>query len=208
MTGGMDGGGYEMQVSRQADVIESQIQILLSRALGAVAVDVGGLRLVPVPGHHFLDEISEVRIADSVTVDSLTLTFNASGVVARTPKSQATAPYGAAAELDGISVTVAERPQFVGVSFSVISKESAIDRVIGSLQPFARPKTDILDLSYTGSDPYEAKRIANAVAEGSRAHNATSAQQISAAGARFLKASFGRPTRCSLELRGLQRLSQ
>lgn len=187
MTGGMDGGGYDMQVSRQADVIESQIQILQSRTLGAVAVDLKGLRLVPVAGSLFPDEISEARLADSVSVDSLALAFGPTTVTARTSRSQDTASYGTPAELDGISITVAKRPEVSGVAFEVVTKEDAIARVTGSLQPFARPKTDILDLVYTGSNPHEVKRIANAVAEAAQAHNAASAQQVSRRRRAFLE---------------------
>ncbi|MEJ7760025.1 MAG: polysaccharide biosynthesis tyrosine autokinase [Gemmatimonadaceae bacterium] len=177
MTGGMDGGGMDMQVSRQSDILESQIQILQSRAVGAAAVDLKGLRLVPVTGSMFPDEISEAKVADTVSVDSLALVYGALMVTARTPRSQVTASYGAPAELDGISITVAKPPPVSASTFEIISRENAIGRVIGSLEPYARPKTDILDLAYTGSDPYEVRRIANAVAEASQAHDAAGAQQ-------------------------------
>ncbi|MBA3340355.1 MAG: polysaccharide biosynthesis tyrosine autokinase [Gemmatimonadaceae bacterium] len=177
MTG--EGGQYDPTISRGSDVLESQVQVLRSRAVAAVAVDLKGLRLIPAPGYRFVMEIGAIRVSDSVTADSVILQFGHTTFTVQTPDNQGTAPYGSAAEVDGISITVAKPPTIARTVFRVASREEAIGHALGGFSAVSRAKTDILDLVYTGGEPWEVTRIANAMAEAFQVYDASNAQQLS-----------------------------
>lgn len=180
MTGQMDPStGYNAQFSRFTDALESQIQVIQSRAVGAAAVDLKGLRLIPVTGQPYVDEISLIKVADSAIADSVSLTFGPTQFTLASARGRASAPYGQPAELEGVSIAVARRPSIPATAFRVVSREAAIDHALGGLVASVRDKTDIIDLSYTGSEPHEVKRVVNAIAEGFQIQNASSAQQQS-----------------------------
>jgi len=101
-----------------------------------------------------------------------------------------TSPYGAPNELDGIHLLVSKKPTVPTAEFDIVPKEAAIGHALGGFSPAQRGKTDILDLSYIGSDPYEAKRLANAMAEAFQAQNASNAQQLSKRRRVFLEAQL------------------
>lgn len=188
VAGGMAGNSNnDMRFSGQADPIESQIQVLLSRAVASVAVDIKGIRLMPAEGHRWVDEITAVRVSDSTTADALTLTYTPAGVSIRSRSGTVSAPYGFPVSIDGVTLSVAKQPS-IGMSlFNVVPRESAIGHALGGFQPISRSRTDILDLMYTGAEPYETKRIANAMAEAFQVHNASSAQQLSRRRMTFLQ---------------------
>ncbi|MEO5580593.1 MAG: polysaccharide biosynthesis tyrosine autokinase [Gemmatimonadaceae bacterium] len=185
MTG--EGGGQNTGFSMQTDVLESQLQVLRSRAVAAVAVDLKGLRLIPRAGYPYLPEISAIQVSDSTEVDSVELTFTPSGTTLRTPGNSVTVPYGVAAEADGVSITVTKAPSVGRTVFNVVSRETATQHALGGLNPYLRPKTDIIDLAYTGSEPNEVARLANAMAEAFQVQNASNAQQLSKRRRTFLE---------------------
>jgi tyrosine-protein kinase Etk/Wzc len=179
--GAQTGFGY------QSDPIESQIQVLMSGAVASVAVDLKGLRLVPAPGFRWFDEIKDVQVSDSATTNSLKLQFLSQGFMMITDAKQASADYGLPAELDGVRVTIERRPQADSARFDVLPRDAAIGNVQGGFQASSRPQTDILDLSYTGDERWESKRIANAMADAFKVHNAKSAKEMSARRREFLE---------------------
>lgn len=156
----------------QSDPIESQIQVLQSGAVADVAVDLKGLRLIPVPGTAWIDEISAVDVSDSATASVISMRFDRSGFAAASDRSQRQAPYGQALELDGVVVRVDRRPPVDTAVFRVVSREAAIANASKGFSVTLRPRTDILDLSYTGSEPWHVKRMTNAMAEAFKVHNA------------------------------------
>ena len=179
---GQPGFGY------QSDPIESQIQVLMSGAVAAVAVDLKGLRLVPAQGFAWVDEIKDVAVSDSATASSIKLKFQTNDFTISSGNKQAPALYGVPAELDGVRLTVAKRPAYTdSVQFDVLSRDGAIGYVSGGFQASSRPRTDILDLTYTGNERWEAMRIANAMAEAFKIHNASSAKDLSARRRQFLE---------------------
>ncbi|MDQ3244153.1 MAG: hypothetical protein M3Q09_10530, partial [Gemmatimonadota bacterium] len=188
IAGGMAGsGGTESQFSGMSDPIESQIQVLMSRAVASVAVDLKGLRLIPAEGQAFVEEVTDIKVADSATATSIALSFSQAGYTIRSGDRTVSAIYGVPAAIDGVSLTVSKQPATASTVFDVVSKESAVGHALGGFSPSSRSKTDILDLSYTGSEPWEAKRIANAMAEAFQVQNAQNAQQISRRRRRFLE---------------------
>jgi tyrosine-protein kinase Etk/Wzc len=171
----------------QSDPIESQIQVLMSGAVAAVAVDTKGLRLIPAQGFGWVDEIKDVHVSDSATASTIKLKFGSNSFTITSGAKQAPAVYGLPAELDGVRLTVASKPYVDSAQFNVLSRDAAIGYVQGGFQASSRPRTDILDLSYTGAERWEAKRIANAMAEAFKIHNASSAKDLSARRRQFLE---------------------
>jgi len=168
-----------MPVGRETDPLASQIQLLMSRAVAAQAVDLKGLRLRPLAGDSFPAEIDSVKVAPKATADSVKLIFGAESVVATSGSSQAEAPYGMPVSIDGVTLTVEKRPPTEQFSFKVIPPESAAGEAVGGLQAQPRQKTDIVDMDYVGPDPFQAQRMVNAMAEGFVAYSTQSAQQQS-----------------------------
>ncbi|HVF38381.1 MAG TPA: polysaccharide biosynthesis tyrosine autokinase [Gemmatimonadaceae bacterium] len=187
ITGGMGVTGTETQFSGMSDPIESQIQVLMSRAVASVAVDLKGLRLIPAEGNPFVDEIVDIKVADDAAANTLAISFSPVGYTIHSGPRSVTAVYGVPAAIDGVSLMVSKQPSVPSVTFNVVPKEAAVGHALGGFSPSSRPKTDILDLSYTGSEPWEAKRIANAMAEAFQLQNASSAQQLSRRRRAFLE---------------------
>jgi capsular exopolysaccharide synthesis family protein len=177
-------------VGRETDILQSQIQILNSQAVGAEAADLEGLRLQPTTTSDFVDELTAIRVADDSNVDSLTLSFGPTSVVASTRRGQTTAAYGQPLQIEGVSLIVASKPNVPSATFTVISRDAAASEALGGFSANPRPKTDIIDLSYVGFAPHQARRLANAMAKAFQAHNAATSQLESKRRRVFLEAQL------------------
>lgn len=163
-------------IGRETDLLQSQIQILTSEAVANEAVAQSGLRLRPAPRMPFVDEMTNIAIADSATADSISISFGPTSVIATTRRTQASASYGQPLQIEGVSFTVTKRPP-VGVTvMQVVAKEDAAGEALGGFSATPRPKTDIIDLSYVGLEPHQARRMTNAMALSFQAHNAVTSQ--------------------------------
>lgn len=163
-------------IGRETDILQSQIQILNSQAVGAEAVDLEGLRLRPAAGSQFVDELAAIRVADNAPADSIRVDFGPTSVSASSSRSQATAAYGQPLQIDGVSFVVAQKPPVQTASFRIVSRDEATGEVLGGFSASPRSKTDIIDLSYVGGEPHQARRMTNAMAKAFQAHNAASSQ--------------------------------
>ena len=173
--------------SFQSDPLESQIQVLLSEAVATVAADLKGLRLTPSNSGPFLDEIVEAKVADTATATSIVFSFTDSVYAMRSAGRSVSALYGQPAEIDGVRVVIDKRPNVSTALYDIISRDAAIGMARGGFYPGARPKTDILDFSYTGPEPTQTKRMVNAMAEAFREYNASSAKEMSKRRRAFLE---------------------
>jgi len=190
LAGDNAGSAYEGLVGRETDVLQSQIQVLTSQSVAAEAVQQSGLRLVTAPRHPFVDELTHITVADSATADSIAVSFGPTSVSATTRSAQASAPYGLPLTIEGVTFTVSKAPGVSGTVLTVVSRPSAVARALGGLNPNPRPKTDVIDISYVGNEPHEARRIANAMAEAFQAHNASTSQDQSRRRRIFLEAQL------------------
>lgn len=163
-------------VGRETDVLQSQIQILSSEAVAAEATDLDGLRLRPAPKSQFVDELTDIRVPDSTAVDSISVSFGPASATAKTGTAEASAPYGQPLEIGGVSFTVAKRPPVGSTALRVVSRDAATGEALGGFSASPRPKTDIIDLSYVGLEPHQARRVTNAIAKAFQAHNAETSQ--------------------------------
>jgi polysaccharide biosynthesis transport protein len=166
-------------VGRETDILQSQIQILTSQAVGDEAVRTSGLRLSPVAKGPFVDEMTNITVTDSTAADSIAVQFGPTSVLATTSHTQASAAYGQPLEIEGVSFTVTKRPPVPSASFQIVSHDAAVGEALGGFLATPRPKTDIIDLSYVGYEPHQARRLTNAMALAFQAYNASTSQQES-----------------------------
>jgi succinoglycan biosynthesis transport protein ExoP len=191
MTGGAGGAGaYDEVLGRETDVLLSQIQVLTSRATVGEAVDSGGLRLAPVRGHALVSTLKDIRVAPEAPTDTMALTFEPNAVVIRSRSGAIRLAYGVPVVADGVHFVVASRPAIPQTRVMVLPRDAAIESIITSFRAAPRPKTDIIDLQFTSTDPEHAQRVVNSVARAFQIHNATGAQQQSRRRRIFLEAQM------------------
>lgn len=180
LTGAAGGGGaYDEVLGRETDVLLSQIQVLTSRATVGEAVDTGGLRLAPVSGNALVSTLKDIRVSPEAPTDTLALTFGVDAVVVRSRSGEIRRSYGEPVVADGVHFVVASRPAIPQTRIMVLPRDAAIESILTSFRAAPRPKTDIIDLQFTSTDPEHAQRVVNSVALAFQIHNATGAQQQS-----------------------------
>jgi succinoglycan biosynthesis transport protein ExoP len=181
LTGGGEANPYDQVLGREADVLLSEIQVLMSRQNVGRVVDAEGLRLVPaaVEQERFLSEISTVTIDDAAVGDTVTLFFNPSAVTMKVGGDTVSAPYGTPLSARGVYLTVMSRPPSQSATFHVISRNDAISGLLDAFKATPRPKTDVIDLQFVAGEPHYAQRVANAMARTFQLRNTERAQQTS-----------------------------
>src|SRR5258706_15778631 len=104
---------------------------MMSSAAVTNAVDERGRRRPPAARRMLIDEMTNIAVADSATVDSISLSFGPTSVIATTRRTQASASYGQPLQIEGVSFTVTKRPP-VGVTvMQVVAKEDAAAEALG-----------------------------------------------------------------------------
>lgn len=178
LTGSMT-SQYQGYVGRETDQLQSQIQILTSQTVASLAVNMSGLQLMPAGQRPFVDEVTDIQVAENAHVDSMVVSFGPTSVTATTGGAQVSAQYGQPLHIQGVSFTVSQKPPLASTVFTVVPKGVAIEHALGGFSANPRPKTDIIDLSYIGGEPHEARRVANAMALAFQAHNVSTSQKQS-----------------------------
>jgi tyrosine-protein kinase Etk/Wzc len=176
---GGEAGAYEGVLGREADVLLSQIQVLMSRQNVGRVVDAEGLRLAPVKDQLYLPEISGVTVEDGAPADTVRLAFAPAAVTMKAGGQLSTAPYGLPVAAGGIRLTVNSRPAVSSATFRVVSRNDAISALLDKFKATPRPKTDVIDLQFIADEPHYAQRVANAMARTFQTRNTEGAQQTS-----------------------------
>lgn len=179
MTGGASTDPNDEALGNDTDLLLSQIQVMSSRAVASDAVEASGLRLTTVPGQPILPWVTDVQVAPYAPSDSVYLIFNPSEVVLRFHGQEARAPYGQPVSVQGLTLTLSRRPAAPSAIFQVVPQSAAAASVRGGFSAQPRPKTNVVDLQFTSTNPEYAKRAVNAMAVTFQHHNAESARQAS-----------------------------
>ena len=177
LVGGIDVPATEL--GRLTDPLLSQIQVLQSRGVLVQVVDAEGLRLHPSYRNFSARLLTEVHVDSAAAVDTIRLEFDSTHVTARTASRAVRTPYAEPVILDGVRFVIAGRPKARDATWHVISREAAIDELLGELRVDPRPQTDIVDVSYTAHRPWVAQRVVNALVTTFQRVNAQSAQDQS-----------------------------
>jgi tyrosine-protein kinase Etk/Wzc len=180
MTGSAEGSAYEQVLGRETDVLLSQVQVLQSRRVAEAAVERAGLRLIPTKGSDYPEEVEQVSIADAARIDTLALTFGPTEASMTAKGQTSRAPYGQPMSAAGVTLVVSAAPDDIqSAKFTLVSKTIATNDLLNRFKAQPRPKTDIIDLLVTSTQPHYSQRVANAMALTFQENNTSNAQQAS-----------------------------
>lgn len=166
-------GGY-------TDPVLTQVQVIQSRAIAELVVDSLGLQLQSITPGFYLANFEDVRVAPNAVPATLRLHFTSKSVTVSGPRDTVTAAYGTPIEIASATFTIpGPQPGWQDASLAVLPREAAIDAVLGGISAKPRDMTSVIDISFTGNDPYVVQRVASAAALQYQAFNARTARQQS-----------------------------
>ncbi|HEX5831039.1 MAG TPA: hypothetical protein VFY16_08670, partial [Gemmatimonadaceae bacterium] len=153
-----------------------QIQLLLSRGVIGSVVDADGFQLQVLTPDFPREVLRGVTVDSGGAGDTLRLHFAADTVTARFAMGAAMAAYGQPLQAGGVRFTVDSAPDADEAVLVIRTRDEAIDLLLAGLTVESRPKTDIVDVSYTAGTPHLAVRTVNALAHAFRAVYVEAAQ--------------------------------
>jgi succinoglycan biosynthesis transport protein ExoP len=163
--------GWQM-VDYRFDPMIAEQRVITSAAVARRVAQAEGLRLrIAEPANVKRSEIfgDQPPAVDSLAgIGEYELRFGDADVVLRQNRRElARAPYGQPLSHGGLTFTVPQRPRDVSddrVTLEVVPLQVAAWDVQGGLGTTVQDKTDIIEISYTGTDPVTVARIANGTA--------------------------------------------
>jgi capsular exopolysaccharide synthesis family protein len=192
-TGGFDDYSTQAPLGRTTNLITSELEVLLGRAVLGEVVDREGLRLMIAPRARLSYElIDEVHIAPDAVSGALMIEFGPQKYVVRSETGEVSSPYRVPVELGGVRLTVRYAPRGGEAELWVLPRELAIDNVAGTLEVLPRGQTNAVSVRYTAADPVYAQKVVNAAVEVFKDVNARSARQQAARRREFLEAQLAR----------------
>jgi polysaccharide biosynthesis transport protein len=185
LTGGME--TPEPAASRTADPIMSLTQLVKSRSVLGAVVDSVGLQLLSRTPEFPMDQVSHVQIDPRAPSDSVLLEFTADQVTAHYGGREASGPYGQVLPLGPVRFAVTGKPEVPLAVLGVVSRESMIDWLLGTLLVTPRPETDLIDVSFVSSNPRQAQQIVNQTVQSFQRLDIQSAKEKSRRRREFLE---------------------
>ena len=179
MTGNSEASAYNEVLGRETDVMQSQIQVMTSRQVATDVVEREGFRLFPAEKQPYLLELTDIKVDSAAPGAMVRFRFSATGWSMRVGSETVTGPYGAPLSAAGLTVTATHKPADSVATYHISPRSAAVNYLRGNFAVSTRPKTDVIDISFTGADPRFAQRVVNAWAETFKDHNAEGAQQTS-----------------------------
>jgi tyrosine-protein kinase Etk/Wzc len=179
LSGSLGGEAVEPVGGWDTDSRLSQIQVLQSQAVARAVAEKEGLRLEVITRGLAEGLLRGVSVPAEAPRDTITLTFDDSQVTAHGSRGAVRAAYGSPLEVDGVRFAVSSRPTVERAELQVIPLGAAAGRVMGGLKGYLRPKTDVVDVSFTAGDPLVAQRVANAAVQAFQEHSIERGQQAS-----------------------------
>jgi capsular exopolysaccharide synthesis family protein len=183
------------------DPMQSEQELIKSQNVSERVVQKLGLRLQPAPS-------SRLRRSDVFAVhpavDSTARTGSYELLLDNTGYSLrfrggilGRAAYGDSLFAPGIRLFLAERPAGVPkvVPLSLVSSVSATESIRGGIATRVRPQTDIIEISYQGTDPSLVRDIANGIAEGYAEFSSESQRATARAKSQFIEGQLAEQER-------------
>ncbi|HEY5220185.1 MAG TPA: polysaccharide biosynthesis tyrosine autokinase [Gemmatimonadaceae bacterium] len=165
-------GGY-------TDPILTQVQVIKSRIIAEQVVDSLGLQLQSETPGFYMGFFRGVHVTPTAPPSTLTFHFSPSHFLIYTYRDSIIGDYGRTTSINGVSFQIEHYPGFATAVLGVISREAAVNQVLGGLDARPRDMTSVIDISYTSYDPYIARDVASAVAEVFKEQNTESAREQS-----------------------------
>jgi hypothetical protein len=192
----MTGAGDLSETNWQTDPVQSQAELLTTRATVEGAVDSGVLQLRPLAGAS-IKWLAAVDAKAVSVVDTLRLRFGAGSVTAAFHGKEVSVPYGRTAELNGLSFVVPASPPAADTARYVVMPRDEASAQLGRVKFNRRVDTDVVDFFLTGTDPEYVPRSLNALTLSLQALSRESDQSVAQQRRKFLDDSRARPTRFS-----------
>jgi polysaccharide biosynthesis transport protein len=176
--GGFDDYSTQSPLGRTTNLITSELEILVGRAVLGEVVDREGLRLMVGTGSDMPSQLlTDVRVHPNAPPARLQLAFAPRGYVIRGGGNEVGASYGTPVELADLRFTLTRPPRRAEAELFVISREEAIDYLAASLQVVPRGNTNAVSVRYISMDPHYARKVVNTAVEVFRDYSARSARQ-------------------------------
>jgi capsular exopolysaccharide synthesis family protein len=175
MTSGIEARVREPE--RYVNPLTSQVQLISSRSLIGEVVDSVGFRLRTEYRGFEPGLLAAVHIASDATADTLWLEFAEDKYSVRTQRAWRRGEYSQLFDLEGVRLVLDGQPSTEHATWPVVSRDRAVDRLLGKLQVSARNETNIVDVSFDHPDPVTAQRIVNTLVTRYQAFDANFAQQ-------------------------------
>jgi capsular exopolysaccharide synthesis family protein len=176
LAGGLVDGEEQGGVVQSANPVLSQVEVLRSRAIAGAVVDAMPALRVRTGGFD-VALLKDLHLAPDVHGDSLELRFGTGTVTVRRGSEEREIAYGTPVVMDGIGFSISTPPEGASGTLLVISRDAAASEVAGGLLVRPRELTDVIDITFTASDPERAQKVANGVAQVSQTANVQAAQQ-------------------------------
>jgi polysaccharide biosynthesis transport protein len=176
--GGFDDYSTQSPLGRTTNLLTSELEILLGRAVLGEVVDREALRLIVGPRSDIPSEfITDVQVPLDAPRARIQLVFAPSGYVARVGGEEVGASYGQPVELAGLRFTLGHAQHGGEAELFVVTREEAIENLASSLQVVPRGNTNAVSVRYTSPDPYYARKVVNTAVHVFRDYSARSARQ-------------------------------
>lgn len=180
-------GQYRGTTSNLEPLVSASVLELAGRGLAGDVVDREGLRLVDLNTSLPSPLVSAAKVTLPADAGGrVSLVFETDTVSATVGADSVRGPYGAPLILNGIAFTVEARPTIQRADLAVVTRDQAVDGIIGSVEARDRQGTDLVTVIFRSTNPRLAVRMVNAVVEEHRARSAAAARRLAQARREFI----------------------
>ncbi|HSJ65536.1 MAG TPA: polysaccharide biosynthesis tyrosine autokinase [Gemmatimonadaceae bacterium] len=179
------------------DPMQSAQEIIRSSRIAERAAERAGLRLTiaspPLLQRSVLFGDSVPRVDSAVTYGEYTVMLSETGYALRqNARVLDSARYGDPVDAGGVHFVIPRRPALdeTEVVLRAQSRTDAGRMVRGAVITRGRPQTNIIEISYTGTDPYTVMLVTNAVADAYREYASENRMQEAAGRAAIIERSL------------------
>ncbi|HEX6038646.1 GumC family protein, partial [Longimicrobium sp.] len=174
------------------DPLLSQLEIMRSRSVMSQAAGLEGLRLRSQTPEFPAALLTDVEVDSTAVPDTLVLRFSSGGFTARGAGASVQGRYGVPVQAGSVRFAVARNPGLEQATLRVLPREAAMGGLQRGITTSPRVQTDVVDVSFTASDPAVAQRSLRAVLTAFQATGARRAQQESRRRRIFLEEQLAR----------------
>lgn len=186
MSGGL--AAAPMPIARGgADPLLSQLQVLQSRTTAEAVVRNSGFRLRHASNGEPVAWAEVVSAFTDPAASSIQLAFEPDRVTVTTGNSAARGAYGDSIVLPGMVLRIRRpRSSIDSVTLRVIPLDEAVTEFQAAMQARPRERTDVVDVTFTTTDPVVAQRVANATIQVFQQQSTAAARQASVRRRQFI----------------------
>jgi polysaccharide biosynthesis transport protein len=175
------------ELDRTTDPLLSIAELVRSRSVMGAVVDSLGLRLTSGTPEFPTSQLERIHVDSKAANDTIRVTFYQNGVKAKLGNRELRGRYQDILDFGTVRFAVTSVPDVAEANLYVIPREMAIDNLTAAVAVLHRPDTDIMDVSYTASNPRTAQRVVNTTVLAFQELNILSAKQKSQRRRQFLE---------------------